>query len=389
MADTHRNGVNFNLFFPDSSIKKYTFAFIQHIIFIFVSSIKKQENSRKKIPTKIIDRMKKIIAKWFYPLLITGLISLLTFSCKKDDADPVIIKIPSIETHEVSNITLNSALCGGSITSDGGAAVSARGICWSTGITPTIADSISSEGSGTGEFNSLISALAPHTTYFVRAYATNSAGTAYGSTMSFTTGDSIITTVTDIDGNVYHTVTIGTQVWMLENLKVTRYRNGDTIANIPDGTLWSGLTYGAYCDYDNDTTNANTYGRIYNWFAVADSRQLAPAGWHVASDAEWNVLINFAGGSSVAGGKLKESGYLHWQSPNTGATNETGFTALPGGARSAGGPFSGKSNYANWWTSTPYSPMHAIPKTMYYNYSKVDGPWVNKENGLYVRCIRD
>jgi len=333
--------------------------------------------------------MKKIIVKWFYPLLITGLITLLTYSCKKDDTDPVILKIPLVETYEVSNITLNSALCGGSITSDGGAAVTARGLCWSTEITPTIADSITSEGSGTGEFSSLMSGLAPNTTYFVRAYATNSAGTAYGSTMSFTTADSIITTVTDIDGNVYQTITIGTQVWMLENLKVTRYRNGDTIANITDNTLWSGLTYGAYCDYDNDTTNANTYGRIYNWFAVADSRQLAPAGWHVASDAEWNVLINYAGGSNVAGGKLKESGYLHWQSPNTGATNETGFTALPGGARSAGGPFSGKSNYANFWTSTPYSPMHAIPKTMYYNYSKVDGPWANKENGLYVRCIRD
>ncbi len=333
--------------------------------------------------------MKKIIVKWFYPLLITGLITLLTYSCKKDDTDPVILKIPLVETYEASNITLNSALCGGSITSDGGAAVTARGLCWSKEITPTIADSITSEGCGTGEFSSLMSGLAPNTTYFVRAYATNSAGTAYGSTMSFTTADSIITTVTDIDGNVYQTITIGTQVWMLENLKVTRYRNGDTIANITDNTLWSGLTYGAYCDYDNDTTNANTYGRIYNWFAVADSRQLAPAGWHVASDAEWNVLINYAGGSNVAGGKLKESGYLHWQSPNTGATNETGFTALPGGARSAGGPFSGKSNYANFWTSTPYSPMHAIPKTMYYNYSKVDGPWANKENGLYVRCIRD
>ncbi len=333
--------------------------------------------------------MKKIIAKWFYPVLITGLIALLTFSCKKDDSDPVIIKIPTIETYEVSNITLNSALCGGSITSDGGAAVTARGICWSTEITPTIADTITSEGSGTGEFSSVMSGLAPHRTYFVRAYATNSAGTAYGSTMSFTTADSMITSVTDIDGNVYHTITIGTQVWMLENLKVTHYRNGDTIANITDGTLWSGLTYGAYCDYDNDSANANTYGRIYNWFAVADSRQLAPAGWHVASDAEWNVLINYAGGSNVAGGKLKESGYQHWQSPNTGATNETGFTALPGGVRSAGGPFSGKSNYANWWTSTPYSPMHGTPKSMYYNNSKVDGPWCNKENGLYVRCIKD
>lgn len=138
-------------------------------------------------------------------------------------------------------------------------------------------------------------------------------------------------TVTDYDGNVYQTVLIGDQCWMMENLKVTHYRNGDPIPHVTDGVTWGNLTSGAYCNYNNDEGNVATYGRLYNWYAVDDSRNIAPAGWHVPSDAEWQTLVDYLGGDAVAGGKMKEAGTTHWASPNTGATNESGFTALPGG----------------------------------------------------------
>ena len=139
-----------------------------------------------------------------------------------------------------------------------------------------------------------------------------------------------VTTVTDQDGNVYHTVTIGTQVWMVENLKTTKYRNGDGIQNVTDSIAWWNLTSGAYCIYRNDVNNLATYGRLYNWYAVIDSRKLTPAGWHIPTDAEWTTLTDYLG--STCGDKLKEKGPNHWGGDNT-ATNETGFTALPGGNR--------------------------------------------------------
>lgn len=154
--------------------------------------------------------------------------------------------------------------------------------------------------------------------------------------------------VIDIDGNVYQIVTIGTQVWMAENLKVTHYRNGDVIPNVTDGPTWAGLTTGAYCEYDNNVASVATYGRLYNWYAAVDTRNIAPDGWHVPSDEEWKQLETYLGMSqaeadaiglrgSDEGGMLKETGTSHWDSPNTGATNESGFTALPGGHRRYGG----------------------------------------------------
>jgi len=155
-------------------------------------------------------------------------------------------------------------------------------------------------------------------------------------------------TVTDIDGNCYRTVTIGTQVWMAENLKVTHDCNGEAIPNVTDGATWAGLTAGAYCEYNNDVNNVATYGRLNNWYAVADSRNISPAGWHVASDAEWQTLSIFLGGDAIAGGKMKETGTTHWYSPNTGATNESGFSALPGGYRASGnGPYENMGYYAH------------------------------------------
>ena len=196
-------------------------------------------------------------------------------------------------------------------------------------------------------------------------------------------------TVTDIDGNVYQTVKIGNQWWMAENLKVTRYNNGDAIPNVTDNTQWSNLTTGAYCNYDNDINNVAVYGRLYNWYAAEDSRNIAPVGWHVPSDTEWQTLVDYLGGSSVAGGKMKEAGTAHWLSPNTGATNTSGFTALPAGYRSNNGSFSNMSNYGYWWSATEYSTAYAWYRLLSYLYSQVDRYYGNKRYGFSIRCIRD
>ena len=198
-------------------------------------------------------------------------------------------------------------------------------------------------------------------------------------------------TVTDIDNNVYSCVTIGTQTWMVENLKTTHYRNGEDIPNITVGTDWSTLVTGAYCWYNNDAaTYKATYGALYNWYAVADARNIAPVGWHVATDAEWTTLTTFLGGASVAGGKLKEILYTHWQSPNTGASNSSGFTAFPGGFCSWGDGWfynMGKSGY--WWSSTAYDASYAWSRGLFYDLASASRLFDNKQNGFSVRCVRD
>ena len=309
--------------------------------------------------------------------------------------------IPELTTAEVSEITSTTAQCGGTITSDGGATVTARGVCWSTDQTPTVADDITNDGTGAGGFTSYITGLTPETTYYVRAYATNSAGTGYGSAMSFTTEEALQTgSVTDIDGNTYQTVKIGDQWWMAENLKVTHYRNGDVIPNVTDITEWSNLSTGAYCNYDNDANNATTYGRLYNWYAVNDSRNIAPEGWHVPSDEEWKELEVYLGMSQSdadatgwrgtdEGGKLKETGTVHWNSPNIGATNESGFSALPGGFRYGNGTYDYMGNYAFFWSSSERYSYGAWFRYLYYNNSGIYRSSYGKPYGFSVRLVRD
>ncbi len=197
-------------------------------------------------------------------------------------------------------------------------------------------------------------------------------------------------TVSDIDGNIYITTKIGNQWWMAENLKVTHYQNGDAIPHVTDNATWAGLITGAYCNYNNDSTNVATYGSLYNWYAVADSLNLAPAGWHVSTDAEWQILVDYLGGSLVAGGKLKESGTIHWNGPNTGATNESGFSALPGGYRSSyDGTFFDVGYYAFFWSSTEGSSSYAWSRYLSYDYSGIYRSNYYKQDGFSVRCVRD
>jgi uncharacterized protein (TIGR02145 family) len=196
-------------------------------------------------------------------------------------------------------------------------------------------------------------------------------------------------TVTDIDGNVYHPITIGTQVWLVENLKTTRYNDGTPIPLVTDSTAWSNLTTPGYCWYNNDAANKNTYGALYNWFTV-NTGILAPTGWHVPTDTEWTTLTTYLGGESIAGGKLKETGSTHWRSPNAGATNESGFTALPGGHRDINGAFSAIGDDGYWWSVTEYGSTGKVwYRNMNYNYAGVVRVSNNKINGHSVRCVKD
>jgi len=199
-------------------------------------------------------------------------------------------------------------------------------------------------------------------------------------------------TMTDQDGNTYKTITIGTQTWMAENLRVTKYRNGDAIPNVTDNAAWIALTTGACCTYEN-TTNKDeiaTYGRLYNFYAATDSRSIAPAGWHVPSDVEWTTLTTFLGGGSVAGGKMKEAGSTHWESQNTSATNESGFTGLPSGYRYYDdGSFLNLGEDGYWWSSTASSASHAWTRDLYYGYAGVVHYYYDKQYGFAVRLIKD
>jgi uncharacterized protein (TIGR02145 family) len=298
---------------------------------------------------------------------------------------------PVITTTAASAITSTTATSGGNITSDGGSSVTARGVCWAITQNPTTANSKTTDGTGPGTFTSNITGMASGTTYYLRAFATNGIGTSYGDQITFLSQGLVPATFTDFDGNVYHAVVIGTQTWMVENLKTTKYRNGDQIPNVTVNTSWQGLTTGAYCWYNNDAaTFKATYGALYNWYSVADSRNIAPTGWHVPTDAEWTTLTDYLGGTTIAGGKLKETGTAHWRTPNTDATNSSGFTALPGGGRTYNaGTFLGVGNNGYWWSSTASDATDAWNRYLYYSWANASRYDNWRQNGFSVRCVRD
>lgn len=323
--------------------------------------------------------MKRFLKITVIVILSIGLISILR-SCKK-------VTLPEVTTANVSGITQTSAISGGNITNNGGDEVTARGVCWGTALNPTITNSKTTDGSGNGSFISNITGLSDGTTYYLRAYATNSAGTSYGEEYNF------ITPITDFEGNVYKTVKIGTQVWMKENLKTTKYRYGIAIPNVTNLTQWASLSSGAYCWYDNDIANKNTYGALYNWYTVSTG-SLCPIGWHVPTDAEWTTLISYLGGEAVAGGKLKETGVTHWASPNTGATDESGFTALPAACRFTGTildpeGFAGIKSGGIWWSASEYDATTSWAISAIFNDSKSFRANLAKNIGNSVRCIKN
>ncbi len=295
--------------------------------------------------------------------------------------------IPTLTTTTASSITFSTASSGGIISSDGGGVITARGVVWSTSQNPTIAlITKTNNGTGTGTFTSAITGLTANTTYYVRAYVTNVAGTSYGNEVSFITLSDVV---------------IGTQKWTIRNLNVETYSDGTPIPQVTDLTQWEGLTTGAWCYYNNDSANGSIYGKLYNWYAVAgiwneasktnvsQRKKLAPTGYHVPSDQEWIVLTNYLGGESIAGGKMKEIGTSHWTTPNTNATNSSSFTGLPGGSRSNdGGSFHSIGVSGDWWSSSDYY-TSAWYRYLYYYGGLASRSNRDKTCGLSVRCLRD
>ena len=299
------------------------------------------------------------------------------------------ITTPTITTTALSEITATTASSGGNITNNGGANVTARGVCWSTSANPTTANTKTIDGSGSGAFTSSITGLSNNTTYHVRAYATNSAGTAYGDDISFTTTSAISNcgTVTDIDGNVYQTVTIGTQCWMKENLQTTRYNDGTVIPYEGDRIAWFRSTNGAWCLYDNDVNNSLLYGKLYNWQAV-NTGKLAPVGWHVPTEAEWTTLITFLGGN--AGDKMRNNNY--WlPSSWVNNTNSSGFTALPNGYFYVDATITPIGYSAKFWSSTQNNSSVGLAKYCFLYFQNSDARIQNQGlgHGMSIRCIKD
>ena len=305
--------------------------------------------------------------------------------------------LPSVTTTAASDITDTTATSGGNVVSDGGASVTEKGVCWSTSSGPTLSDSHTNDGTGMGTFISNLSGLDPTTLYYVRAYATNINGTAYGNEISFTTLWGCGATIT-YSQNDYTTVQIGTQCWLKENLQV------GTKINAP-GPQSNNSIIEKWC-YNNVAAWCNTYGGLYQWAEAVQYKNgatnysswnpvpsghvqgICPDGWHIPKQYEWDQLIIFLEGSDIAGGKMKEAGTAHWISPNTGATNESGFTAF-GSGQYGGYSFFNLQEITRIWHATEYDPSNAWCAFLLYNTDDYFAPSVVKTNGHSVRCIKD
>jgi uncharacterized protein (TIGR02145 family) len=302
--------------------------------------------------------------------------------------------LATLTTTAATSITGSTAVSGGNVSNDGGTLVTQRGICYSTSPSPTTANTTIISGSGTGSFTSNLTGLSASTTYYMRAYATNSAGTAYGNELSFTTTAGIVTNPgagVTFDGYTYASIVLGNgQEWMAENLRTTAYANGDPIPNVTDGNQWASLTAGAWAHYNNDNQYENPYGKLYNWYTVADPRNVCPTGWHVPTDAEYTLLTDYLGGEPVAGDKMKSTGTQYWLPLNQYATNESGFSGLPGGYFANDGNFWQVGYYGRWWSSTESGTSGPWSRRLYLDSGGVSRySYDNKQYGFSVRCLRD
>ena len=339
-------------------------------------------------------------------------VTLIFNSCKKKENNPETnVTLAVLTTTDAINVSATSITSGGNISNDGGGTISARGVCWSTNPEPTINDSKTTDGNGTGTFASTVNGLtAGKLRYYVRAYATNEAGTAYGNSVRFSTLPNAAGSVTDVEGNTYALVQVGTQVWMAENLKTKHYSNGQKISDqqmtepvqyVTDNSQWGSMTTGAYCYYDNNPINESEWGPLYNFYAAIDSRNVCPLGFHVPSDAEWKTLEMSLGMSQAEadlnnlrgtdeGNKMKETDTLHWDAPNAEATNSSGFTGIPGGARNYdGSTFDDLGISGAWWTTTAGGSLECWCHYLQHGTSQVGRVSTFRAAGLSIRCIKD
>lgn len=316
--------------------------------------------------------------------VVTILLLILFQSCTK-------VVPPTLITYQVVDITQTTATISGSIQTDGGSAIKDRGFCIDTIPNPTIERNAikTFDGNGLGAFSRKVTLLKPNKTYFVRAFAYNDEVIVYGNEIQFTTLNNLF--IDARDGRSYKMVNIGTQIWMAENLKATKLNDGSPIPNVTDGDDWGEQTSPGYCIIFNDTEEIPViYGHLYNFHAV-NSGKLCPIGWHIPTTDEWNILFNYLSGIDIAGAKLKEVGIEYWASPNIGATNEVGFSALGGGFRYESGFYYGFGDYATFWTaneSAPNRPFAVWISNMGLN-AMLHSQANDYNRAFSVRCIQD
>jgi uncharacterized protein (TIGR02145 family) len=281
-------------------------------------------------------------------------------------------------------------MSGGKITYDGGAAITAKGVCWSTSQEPDLSDSFTTNGNDTSRYQSQMTGLVPGTKYYVRAYAKNSSWTVYGNEVIFNSK------VADVEGNLYSTVTIGIQVWMSENLRVTKYNDNTTIPNVPDNTAWVNLATPGYCWFANDINYKTSFGALYNWYTIGTGK-LCPTGWHVPTDDEFKTLELFLGmpqdqvdlwdwRGTDQGTQIKST--TGWNEGGNGS-NSSGFSGLAGGYRyGATGAFNAVGILTYWWSSE-----HNADQARYRRLDATDNriyrSVTSKRGGKYVRCMKD
>lgn len=299
---------------------------------------------------------------------------------------------PQVLTKSAQNIKWFSAKPEGSVNPNGLSCM----VTFDYGLTTNYGLSVNAipgtvSGDSVTNVTATLTNLSPASIYHFRIKAVSESGVSYGEDMLFLTPEAPTESenVTDIDGNVYETVIIGNQIWMKKNLIVTRYHDGTVIPLVSNGSEWTNPFSGAYCAYENNTANITIYGALYNWYAVTSPKGLCPEGWHVPSDEELTELTTYLGGLEIAGGKMKESGTQHWNTPNTGADNSSGFTAVGAGFRDVSGIFSQLRHIGYLWSSSEYDISLGTARKLFNDNAGVSFSGNNKKNGFSVRCIKD
>ena len=310
--------------------------------------------------------------------------SMVVACCKPDPPKPPVVKVkPAVAIKAATNVEITKAtLVAKVVPNENGTSIVFDYKAQTDANWTTVPVSGLFSGKDSVEVSVVLTTLTANTEYVFRCKAANEAGQTISSEVKFQAY-----AVKDYDGNYYHTVTIGTQTWLKENLKTTHFANGDPIPNIKEFSVWNVTNSVAYCYYNNDPEVGKTYGALYNWFVTNDPRGLI-AGYHVATDEEWTILMNSQGGRSSAGGKLKEVGLVHWKAPNAGATNESGFTSLPAGARDFD-VFCEIAESAYFWSSTQYGPGALAKHTKYATTYFENDVVVEKKGGFSLRLIKN
>lgn len=303
-----------------------------------------------------------------------------------------VIALPTVTTANVLDAGITDAISGGNVTNDGGTTVTARGVVWSTSSNPTVAlNTKTLDGTGIGSFESKLSSLSANTDYYVRAYATNSLGTAYGNEIAFKTLPLLVLPplgIVDGDGNVYQSIKIGEQEWLTENLKTTKYCNGESIPKI-SFSQWGNLSSGAYTYYDDNSANAS-YGKLYNWYVATSSKNACPCGWRVSTREDWSELAGYLGYLTAAI-QIKSTGTIEggnglWYQSNTPGNNSTKFNALPAGwGDGNSSSFKFKNYKTGWWCSGNNSEYLQVD----YNYADFYFSINNKNSAMSIRCIKN